>query len=435
MLSPSERAVRGGVLLERLRGRYRQTGLASRSPPTPSLPLWRRLGRMALRLVRPLAVPLLVRLQRLMTVAVDNSATAASLSRLERHVVDLSREAAERARRWDALEHRLDQLHGTVEASFAAAAAERSRRWDALERRLDQLHGTVEASFAAAAAERRGATERVLTTPLRSAVVAGGDDVILMRGPDGWLLAPREDYRLVAALAESGGCLEPGTRELVRALLEPGDLVVDVGANIGLHSLAMGHTVGPAGRVVALEPNPRLAELLRRNMALNDLAERVDIMVSAAGATEGLGTLRVGEVLGEGTLIGDPPGEVRSIEVPITTLDTVLRGRRPSLVKIDAEGMELDVVAGLRATIAAAERLALIVEFGPAHLRRAGIAIPAWLGRFSALGLEGWLIDEFGQPGALTPLEERGLSAVASANVLFVKGGLAAWPSLRRLAL
>lgn len=413
MLTSITSAIRGGALLARLRDTSRPDSAPSLSTPAlpspsePPPPLWRRLGRRILRLARPLALPFLHRLQRRMTLAVDESLTAARLQRME-SMVD------HHTRRLDELERRLAEWRDV---------------------HFPELRETLTAGFAAAAEARQRQFTQLLSTPLRPSVLVASDEDLLVRGSDGWLLAPREDARLIAALAESGGCLEPGTRTVLRSLLEPGDRAVDVGAHIGLLTLAMARAVGPSGHILAVEPNPRLASLLRRTLQLNDLADRVDVQMCAAGATEGTATLRIGAVLGEGTVIGSPSGETHAIDVPVQPLDRLVQGRHPVVVKLDVEGAEPDVLAGFQETLRAADRLAVIVEFGPAHVRRLGITIEEWLARVVPPGFEGWMIDECGQAGALAPFSVSALSSVTSVNLLFVKGGVASWPSLRRLTL
>ena len=67
------------------------------------------------------------------------------------------------------------------------------------------------------------------------------------------------------------GRYEPQETQLLRDLLEPGNVFVDVGANWGYYTLAAAHMVGPEGRVVAFEPEPRLFALLTANIAANTL--------------------------------------------------------------------------------------------------------------------------------------------------------------------
>src|SRR5262249_684607 len=67
------------------------------------------------------------------------------------------------------------------------------------------------------------------------------------------------------------GCWEPDESWVIRALLRPGDVFVDVGANVGYFSPLAARAVGPLGRVIAFEPTPPTLEELRHNVALNDL--------------------------------------------------------------------------------------------------------------------------------------------------------------------
>jgi len=71
------------------------------------------------------------------------------------------------------------------------------------------------------------------------------------------------------------GCFEPNEMHLLSKLLEPGGTFIDVGANIGLYSLAAARIVGPDGRVLAFEPSPRERGLLERNVARNSLTQVV----------------------------------------------------------------------------------------------------------------------------------------------------------------
>ena len=69
---------------------------------------------------------------------------------------------------------------------------------------------------------------------------------------------------------------ERGTRAALRRLVQPGSLVLDIGANIGAHTLTLAQLVGPSGRVFAFEPTDYAYGKLQRNLELNpELARRV----------------------------------------------------------------------------------------------------------------------------------------------------------------
>lgn len=83
------------------------------------------------------------------------------------------------------------------------------------------------------------------------------------------------------------GEFEPHIRTLIRRYLRPGMVAVDVGANIGLHTLQMARAVGPQGRVYAVEPAPDNLKYLKRNIALNRLSQ-VEVLPWAASSEHGI---------------------------------------------------------------------------------------------------------------------------------------------------
>lgn len=142
-----------------------------------------------------------------------------------------------------------------------------------------------------------------------------------------------------------------GEIDLFRQQLKPGMVVVEVGANIGAHTVFLAQAVGPAGRVLAFEPQRIVYQTLCANLALNDITN-VDCRHAAAGATAGelfvprLDYTRENN-FGGLSLVGCETGE----SVPVATLDSFGLARC-ALLKIDVEGMEKSVLEGARATIA-----------------------------------------------------------------------------------
>jgi FkbM family methyltransferase len=125
--------------------------------------------------------------------------------------------------------------------------------------------------------------------------------------------------------------------------LKPGDVVIDVGANIGLYSLLAASKTG-SGRVVALEPHPVAAQRLRENVALNRL-QNVEVRAEAAGAEAGSAQLTANlDTINH--IVSDRPAD-GTITVPVRTLDSLVDpGEQVALVKLDAEGFESAVLAG-----------------------------------------------------------------------------------------
>ncbi|MGE0658318.1 MAG: FkbM family methyltransferase [Reyranellaceae bacterium] len=146
---------------------------------------------------------------------------------------------------------------------------------------------------------------------------------------------------------------EMGEQE-VRALcslVRPGDVVLEVGANIGTNVVPLARRVGKDGAVVAFEPQRRVHQMLCANVALNGLPN-VLALWAAAGAAEG--SIRAPAIdyetrgnFGGVALSAEGDGE----RVPVMTIDG-LELQSCRLMKIDVEGMEIDVLRGAARTIA-----------------------------------------------------------------------------------
>lgn len=156
--------------------------------------------------------------------------------------------------------------------------------------------------------------------------------------------------------------------ELVREHLGEGDFV-DVGAHVGLYTVAAAKST--SGRVLAFEPNPSARAQLAANLALNG-CRNVLVVPKAVGAAPGRALLHVPATPDPSFSSLDPGrfAEGKPVEVEVTTVDgeVTVAELRPSVVKIDVEGGELAVVAGMRDTIAE-HRPVLLVEVSESSTR------------------------------------------------------------------
>jgi FkbM family methyltransferase len=173
---------------------------------------------------------------------------------------------------------------------------------------------------------------------------------------------------------------EPATVRYLQAHLAEGDVFVDVGANSGYFTLIACGLVGPCGRVVAFEPNPAVRERLELNVARNAFDDRVDIAACALSDRTADGVpLFVPEHDGFATLVPEltPAASYVStagaISIRTRAFDDWLAAtdiEQVSLMKIDVEGGEAQVLAGMRASLAAGRIRRLVLETaweGPAH--------------------------------------------------------------------
>jgi FkbM family methyltransferase len=214
---------------------------------------------------------------------------------------------------------------------------------------------------------------------------------------------PRQRHRL-------GHHYDAPVAAFIRERLRPGAVCFDVGANVGVYVLQFAHWAGPAGRVVAFEPNPAARRVLARHVGLNGLGARVEVVPAAVGSAAGEATLYAAGADGMSRL-GAPnvliAGRAREVRVPVVTLDDFCRERdlRPDWLLIDIEGFELAALAGARRLIR--ERgtaLHVVVEMHPS----------VWASADTTREGAAALLDELGlRPVPLTgqrdPLGEHGL--------------------------
>ena len=126
--------------------------------------------------------------------------------------------------------------------------------------------------------------------------------------------------------------------------------IVEVGANIGNHVVWYAQHLAPA-RIYPVEPNPAALTLLEGNIAANGIEDLIDRRGMGFGVGRAEGSFRAETAeennLGATTLVADEAGELK-----VVTLDALMTDARADFLKIDAEGMELDVLAGAEALIA-----------------------------------------------------------------------------------
>ena len=139
--------------------------------------------------------------------------------------------------------------------------------------------------------------------------------------------------------------------------LKPGDLFVDIGANVGSYTVLASRVCG--AKVVAVEPDPHTAGYLRRNVEINGMENVVQVVEAALGSSEGF----LSFTIGLDTVNKVAKAEDRNVrEVPVKTLDEVLNGQVPKVIKIDVEGYEAEVLKGAINILQAPSLKAIIIE-------------------------------------------------------------------------
>jgi FkbM family methyltransferase len=163
------------------------------------------------------------------------------------------------------------------------------------------------------------------------------------------------------------GVWEPLETEVIGRFLGPDALFVDCGANLGWFSVI---AAARGAHVVAFEPFPPNAALLRDNISRNSFSSKIEMHQRALGSAPGVARLDLSEDNQGDHRVAVGPTRRRSVDVEVVTLDATLAGRNPSVMKLDTQGSEVAILRG--ATIALAANPMIVLEFWPYGLSRCG---------------------------------------------------------------
>ncbi|KAB7765826.1 FkbM family methyltransferase [Xanthomonas maliensis] len=250
---------------------------------------------------------------------------------------------------------------------------------------------------------------------------------MVLRKSSGWIIGTEFGYfscderdDLLALCLVEYGDVERGLRLFLQNVLRKGDVFVDVGANIGLHTVVGAKTVGPSGRVFAIEAMPRTLDHLRASVRLSGVGDTISILPFAAAARAEDGQeFQVGAISGHSSLYALPDA-VDVVCVDVRPLDLIVETDRMDLVKIDVEGAELEVIAGMEMLLKRCPDAALVLEYAESHLERVGTTREAWEQMRAKHGFLMYLIDDL--TGEYARIDDFGvLSGRASSNLLFCR--------------
>ncbi len=177
-----------------------------------------------------------------------------------------------------------------------------------------------------------------------------------------------EELRILESAGGAGG-EERVLSELVR-FLKPGDVVLDIGANVGLYTVLLASTVGTEGLVIACEPCAQNYNHLVENLILNGLAN-ARLFRKALGNSSGKAKLYASTVIGNSSLSGDKNDNAGAEDVEVIEGDRLIASEKlpvPRAIKIDVEGFEYAVLEGLQATLKNPECQLVACEVHPSLL-------------------------------------------------------------------
>lgn len=186
-------------------------------------------------------------------------------------------------------------------------------------------------------------------------------------------------------------------------LLQPGDLFVDVGANIGSYTVLASKVCG--ARSIAIEPDADTTSFLNRNIKINDISSLVEVEQTAVGAENGTISFTVGkDTTNQVAFNLTPATPVQT--VPLKRLDDILGDRSPTFLKLDVEGYELEALKGAQQILANPSLLAIEIETVEDDARQ--------------------MLEDFGYTASGYDPKKRNLMSekyASSSNALFVRRG------------
>jgi len=156
--------------------------------------------------------------------------------------------------------------------------------------------------------------------------------------------------------------------EFCKKEIKKGDTVVDIGANIGLFTLFFSKLVGTTGRVIAFEPDPENFDVLKKNIELNEITNVTLVQKGVSNKNESVKLYKSNVSGGHSLIKNEWAKEYTNIQT--VTLDGYFRGEEIDMIKIDAEGFELEVIEGGKKLLENNKNMKIISEFGGYYYKR-----------------------------------------------------------------
>ncbi|MDD5294770.1 MAG: FkbM family methyltransferase, partial [Patescibacteria group bacterium] len=169
---------------------------------------------------------------------------------------------------------------------------------------------------------------------------------------------------------------EPFHTELVKRLLKPGDVVYDIGSNIGYYALLEARIVGDKGRVYAIEPVPDNVKLLKKNIGLNNY-KNISVHNLAIGGQDRDDYIYLSKKSNWCSMERrGGNNSSKKIPVKVLTLDSFSQGNiYPDIIRMDVEGYETEIIKGMKNILSGAKPLKIFMELHCCFLEDAGLGL------------------------------------------------------------
>ena len=193
------------------------------------------------------------------------------------------------------------------------------------------------------------------------------------------------------------GTYEESEAKIMEEKIKVGNIVVDVGANIGLHTLNMARIVGNTGRVFAFEPDPSNFEILEKNVKINNY-QNIILEQKAVGDKHGRTTLYQSDHPGMHRIFPQTKQAKGQVQVKLTSLDKYFIDSnlvdKINFIKIDVEGLEFSVLKGMKNILKNNKKIKILFEFMPKNTMEAGFTPIELLNYLTSYDFKLFCIDE-----------------------------------------
>ena len=193
------------------------------------------------------------------------------------------------------------------------------------------------------------------------------------------------------------GTYEKLEAKIMEEKIKVGNITVDVGANIGLHTLNMARIVGNTGRVFAFEPDPSNFEILEKNVKINNY-QNIILEQKAVGDKHGRTTLYQSDHPGMHRIFPQTKQAKGQVQVELTSLDKYFIDSnlvdKINFIKIDVEGLEFSVLKGMKNILKNNKKIKILFEFMPKNTMEAGFTPIELLNYLTSYDFKLFCIDE-----------------------------------------
>ena len=196
------------------------------------------------------------------------------------------------------------------------------------------------------------------------------------------------------------GFYEKYETALFKRLVKKGMAVVDIGANIGYYTLLAAHLVGDEGKVFAFEPDPYNYYLLCKNIEVNGCRNVIPVRKAVSSKSGKMKLFLDKSNLGGHSLSKANVGTSASITVEATSLDDYFKNTdyKVDVIKMDVQGLEMEVLEGMTNTINRNDNLKIITEFWPMGIRNSGSSPKDFLNKLVEYGFALYQVGQYVEP-------------------------------------